>query len=132
MTILLDALAALNLLEKDGQRYATPPTLRPLLCENTPQTVLPMVRHSMTILRHWTQLASVVKTGTPCPRQSSIRGPEADRAAFIAAMHSVSRPIADDLVAQLGELPCRRLLDVGGASGTWTIAFLRAGRRQRP
>ena len=40
-------------------------------------------------------------------------------------MHSIC-PIADDLVAQLGALPCRRLLDVGGASGTWTFAFLRA------
>ena len=67
MTILLDALAALNLLEKNADRYAAPPPLRPLLCENTPQTVLPMVRHSMAILRHWTQLASVVKTGAPRP-----------------------------------------------------------------
>ncbi|HEY4761233.1 MAG TPA: methyltransferase, partial [Thermoguttaceae bacterium] len=56
----------------------------------------------------------------------SIRGAEADRAAFIAAMHSISRLFADDLVAQLGPLKFMHLLDVGGASGTWTLAFLRA------
>jgi ubiquinone/menaquinone biosynthesis C-methylase UbiE len=41
-------------------------------------------------------------------------------------MHAVSGPMADGLVAQLGPLRFKRLLDVGGASGTWTLAFLRA------
>jgi trans-aconitate methyltransferase len=41
-------------------------------------------------------------------------------------MHSVSGPVADDLVAQLEPLSFHHLLDVGGASGTWTLAFLRA------
>ena len=59
-------------------------------------------------------------------RQSSIRGPVADRASFIAAMHAVSGPMADELVQRLGPPKFRRLLDVGGASGTWTLAFLRA------
>ena len=34
--------------------------------------------------------------------------------------------MADGLVAQLGPPRFRHLLDVGGASGTWTLAFLRA------
>ena len=124
--ILLDALAALRLLEKRGDRYSVPETLRPLLTAGTPQTVLPMVLHSMTILRGWSQLAWVARSGIPAPKQSSIRGPEADRAAFIAAMHTVSGPIADEVVARFNPPPFRRLLDVGGASGTWTLAFLRA------
>jgi ubiquinone/menaquinone biosynthesis C-methylase UbiE len=41
-------------------------------------------------------------------------------------MHSVSGPVADDLVARLGPPKFNHLLDVGGASGTWTLAFLRA------
>jgi predicted O-methyltransferase YrrM len=126
MTMLLDAAAALNLLEKHADRYAVPPPLRPLLAAGTPQTVLPMILHSMNILRHWAELAWVVKAGIPLPRQASIRGHEADRAAFIAAMHAISGPLADGLVAKLGELKFRHLLDVGGASGTWTLAFLRA------
>jgi SAM-dependent methyltransferase len=85
-----------------------------------------MLRHATNILRGWSQLASVTKSGTPPPRHPSIRGPEADRASFIAAMHVVSGPMADDLVKKLGPSKFRRLLDVGGASGTWTLAFLRA------
>ena len=125
-TMLLDAVAALGFLQKQGDRYSVPDELRPLLTHGTPHTVLPMVLHHMTVLRNWAQLAWVVKAGFPGPRQASIRGFEADRAAFIAAMHSVSEPIADGLVAQLGPLGFRHLLDVGGASGTWTLAFLRA------
>ncbi len=125
-TMLLDAVAALGLLEKKQTFYRVPPEIRPLLTEDSPQTVLPMLLHQMNVLRGWSQLAWVAKSGVPAPRQASIRGPEADRAAFIAAMHSISRQFADDLVAQLGSLRFQHLLDVGGASGTWTIAFLRA------
>jgi precorrin-6B methylase 2 len=41
-------------------------------------------------------------------------------------MHTISGPIADGLVARLGPPRFRHLLDVGGASGTWTLALLRA------
>jgi len=41
-------------------------------------------------------------------------------------MHTYSRPAVDQLVARLGPPKFRHLLDVGGASGTWTLAFLRA------
>jgi len=124
--MLLDAVTALDLLEKQDGRYSVPAEVQPFLTEGDPQTTLPMIRHRMNILRGWAQLAWVAKAGVPAPRQASIRGAEADRAAFVAAMHTVSGPIADELVARLGPPKFRHLLDVGGASGTWTMAFLRA------
>jgi SAM-dependent methyltransferase len=124
-SMLLDALAALRLLHKDAGRYTVPEVLQPWLVDNSPDAVLPMVRHRMNMLRGWSQLAWVVKAGIPGPRQASIRGAAADRAAFIAAMHTVSGPVADDLVARLQPPTFRQFLDVGGASGTWTLAFLR-------
>jgi hypothetical protein len=124
--MLLDALAALGLLDKREQVYTVPEPLRPLLVEASPQTILPMVRHMMCVLRSWTQLAAVVRSGKPAVRQASIRGAEADRAAFIAAMHCFSGPVADELVGRLMPLKFAHLLDVGGASGTWTLALLRA------
>jgi predicted O-methyltransferase YrrM len=126
MRMLLDALAALELLDKRGQTYAVPEALRPLLVEGGPRTLLPMVRHMMCVSRSWSQLAVVVRSGKPAVRQASIRGAEADRAAFIAAMHSISAPAADELVGRLAPLAFEHLLDVGGASGTWTLALLRA------
>ena len=124
--MLLDAVAALGLLEKHDGRYSVAAELRGWLVEGSAETVLPMLQHMMSILRGWSQLAWVAKAGMPAPRQPSIRGPVADRASFIAAMHAISGPMADDLVRRLGPPKFRRLLDVGGASGTWTLAFLRA------
>ncbi len=126
VTILLDALVALRVLQKDQGHYSVPAEIQPLLRHGTPETVLPMVLHHMTVLRGWSQLAWTVKAGIPAPRTSSIRGPEADRAAFVAAMHSISGPVADAVVARFDPPPFTHLLDVGGASGTWTMALLRA------
>ncbi len=124
-TMLLDAVAALGLLDKQADSYAVPDPLAAWLCEDSPDTLLPMLRHRMNILRGWAPLAWTVRAGIPAPQQGSIRGPAADRAAFVAAMHSVSGPVADELIARLGPPRFTHLLDVGGASGTWTLAFLR-------
>jgi hypothetical protein len=126
LTVVLDALAALQLLEKRDARYSVPPELRAWLIEDSPASVAPMLRHVANVMRSWAQLAATVKTGMPAPRQPSVRGADGDRASFIAAMHAISGPMAEGLAAQLGPLKFRRLLDVGGASGTWTLAFLRA------
>ncbi len=107
-TILLDALAALDLLEKSADRYAVPEFLRPLLIRadapglilsedltlRTP-LILPMLQHLANVLRSWAQLAWVVRAGIPAPRQASIRGFEADRIAFLEGMHALGAPVAD-------------------------------------
>jgi len=71
----------------------------------------------------------VVQTGHPVERRPSIRGEDRDEAAFIGAMEVVSGPVAADIIDELGPLEFSHLLDVGSASGTWTIAFLRAHPR---
>jgi hypothetical protein len=126
ITILLDAVAALGFLSKQEGRYGVPKPLVPLLSEGSQQNILPMLRHRMNVLRSWSQLAWAAKTGVPFPRQASIRGPMADREVFLAAMDVYSRQAAEGLVAQLGPPEFGHLLDVGGATGTWTLAFLRA------
>ncbi len=124
--VLLDAVTAMGLLQKHGDRYEVPAPLRPLLVADSDQSVLPMLQHWANCLRSWAQLARAVKSGQPVPREPSLRGAEADRASFVAGMHVISGPMADPLVAQLDPPPFEHLLDVGGASGTWTLAFLRA------
>ena len=55
-----------------------------------------------------------------------VRGEAGDQEAFIGAMHNVSAPNADQVIRAVQPLQFQHLLDIGGASGTWTIAFLRA------
>jgi SAM-dependent methyltransferase len=123
---LLDALAALAFLEKEDDRYVLPEHLRGVLSWSAPDNVLPSLLHSANLVRRWSELAAVVKSGQPADRRPSVRGQEADAASFIAAMHTGSGPIADDVVRRIPDLRFTHLLDVGGASGSWTIAFLRA------
>ncbi|MCC7145029.1 MAG: methyltransferase domain-containing protein [Phycisphaeraceae bacterium] len=126
LTILLDALAALELLDKSPAGYALPPTLVPILTSSGSQSVLAMVQHQANCLRRWSQLAHAVKIGRPLPPTPSVRGHEADHASFIQAMDGLSRDHAPRLVAEFGDLKFSCLLDIGGGSGTWTLAFLRA------
>ena len=126
LTILLDALAALGLLEKEGPRYELPPGSEAFLCPAGAQSILAMAQHQANCLRNWAQLARVVKTGRPAERPPSVRGEGGDREAFIGAMHNICAPIADQVIQAVQPLRFQHLLDVGGASGTWTMAFLRA------
>jgi precorrin-6B methylase 2 len=125
-TILLDALTALEFLTKKDNKYSVPEDVAELLTEKSDKNVLPMARHLSNCLRRWALLAGVTKTGEPVERIPSTRGEQADQADFIGAMHNSSGPMAADIVDKLQPLEFDHLLDIGGASGTWTIAFLNA------
>lgn len=124
--VLLDALAALELLTKRGDTYHVPAAVAELLTENSPTSILAGVRHQANCLRRWAQLARVVKTGRPAERTPSVRGEAGDCESFIGAMDDFSAAIAPQVIERLSPLRFDRLLDIGGASGTWTAAFLRA------
>jgi precorrin-6B methylase 2 len=126
LTILLDALVALRLLEKSGGTYSLPTGLAALLTPDGAQSVLAMAQHQAHCLRNWAQLAQVGKTGRPAEHTPGIRGEAGAQEAFIGAMHNVSAPNAAKVIRAVQPLRFRHLLDIGGASGTWTIAFLRA------
>lgn len=125
-TVLLDALAALELVDKRDGRYALPASAARTLTEAGAATVLAMVQHHANCQRRWAQLASVVRTGEPAERRASIRGEVGDEASFIEAMNNICGPVASTLIEEIGPPVCQHLLDIGGASGTWTIALLRA------
>ncbi|MGO8928159.1 MAG: methyltransferase [Limisphaerales bacterium] len=126
LTILLDALVALRLLEKLSGLYALPAGLSACLTHDGTQSILAMAQHQGHCLRNWAQLGLVVKTGQPAEPMPGVRGEAGDQEAFIGAMHNVSAPNADQVIRAVQPLQFRHLLDIGGASGTWTIAFLRA------
>jgi precorrin-6B methylase 2 len=125
LATLLDALAAIQLLDKRGDRYGVPPGVEGLLTAAGRGSFLALVQHHANCMRRWTNLARVVQTGQPAHCEASVRGEAADLQAFIDAMDNLADPIATRLIAELPVPPFTRLLDVGGASGSWTIAFLR-------
>jgi hypothetical protein len=124
--VLLDALAALELLGKAGRRYFVPRGVASALTEGGGRSVLAMCQHHANCMRRWAQLARVVRTGRPAVRVPSVRGARRDYAAFIGGMHNLNSGLSRVIVRDLQPLRFKHLLDVGGASGTWTIAFLEA------
>lgn len=120
---LLDGLAALELVDKEGDTYRLAPAGAPY-SERHPETVLPMVLHMNRLWDTWSGLTEAVRTGENPHRESGVVIDEASRKAFIGAMHVVGRQLSEAIAAEYDLSPFTRLLDIGGASGTYTIAFL--------
>jgi len=125
LAVLLDALAAMELLTKRDGRYQVPADVADVLTETGAHCMLGMAQHLGNCLRRWGQLAEVVMTGRPAAREPSVRGADGDTASFIRAMHEISAPVAAGLIGSLGPLGFSHVLDLGGASGSWTIPLLR-------
>ncbi|MBU2550849.1 MAG: methyltransferase domain-containing protein [Proteobacteria bacterium] len=122
--MLLDAMAALGFLLKMGEKFQTPPDLAPLLRSDSPTSVRPMLLHSATLWWTWSQLTSIVnETGGPVRPASDSRPPD-DLKAFIGAMAAVGASMASEIARSADAGSARSLLDVGGATGTYTLAFL--------
>lgn len=125
LTVVLDALAAMGLLIKKEEQYRTDPDILPLLDAASPRSVLPMIKHAATIWMKWSNLTRIVsETGGVDNTPARFDGE--DQKAFIEAMHVVGRQHAPAIVQAVHPGPARRLLDVGGGSGTYAIAFLEA------
>lgn len=124
-TALLDALVGIGLLEKEHGLFHCPPGAAELLSRESPGSVVPMLMHSVALWRRWSALTDVVRHGKPAqPPDPEQR--EKAREAFIGAMHTVGARMASEVVAATGPGDAANLLDVGGASGTYTQAFLEA------
>ena len=120
VTILLDALAAMELLKKHDGAYTCEPSAAEWLTAETPKTVLPMIHHAGNLWTRWSNLTALV-AGSRVDEKAS----EQWLHSFIGAMHAIGAPQADRIVTKINPGEARKLLDIGGASGTYTIAFLR-------
>jgi hypothetical protein len=67
----------------------------------------------------------MVKKGMQGKHKHAGRMDPAALEAFIGAMDVVGRDLSEELINAYEAGPCEKLLDVGGASGTYTLAFLR-------
>jgi predicted O-methyltransferase YrrM len=127
LRILLDALASMGLIQKpDHTSYGVDETVARLLSHESDETVLPMVLHRTHLWRSWSALAEIVATGKN-PNVGPLQDrPQEDLEAFIGAMQVIGRMVAERIVKSLDLSAYRRLLDVGGGSGIYTVAFLKA------
>jgi hypothetical protein len=125
LRILMDALAAQELLNKTPQgMYSVDDEIASIMAGDSEETILPMVLHRNQMWRTWSNLTHIVRTGDNPNLKPPGERPREETLAFIGAMHVIAGTLADETAAAVDVTKFKRLLDLGGGSGTYTMAFL--------
>jgi predicted O-methyltransferase YrrM len=122
-TMLLDALVSLDALEKTGGAYRVTPESARFRAARAG------MMHTVNLWDSWSTLTACVRAGTAV-RRPGVEAQQADwTRAFIDAMHANAASQAREMVQSVGAAGAKRLLDVGGGSGAYAIAFAQAEPR---
>ena len=121
---ILDCLVAFGLLEKTGGWYALTES-GAFFSSRHPESVLAMLLHMNNGWDNWTLLTETVLEGrNPGLKPVIDAKDKAVTKAFIGAMHVIGKSMSREIAAAYDARPYKRLLDIGGGSGTYTIALL--------
>ena len=124
--LLLNALVALDVLRLKGDRYENAPVAARYLAANAPDDARAALRHNLSLWTTWSSLTEAVREGHVSLRAEMRERDDDWTVPFIAAMHRNAAARAPLVVEAVGAAGVRRMLDVGGGSGAYAIAFARA------
>jgi 3-hydroxy-5-methyl-1-naphthoate 3-O-methyltransferase len=124
IAMLLNALVSLGLLTKAGNIYKNTPESARYFVQGSKDNHRDGLLHIANIWHSWSSLTDAVCRGTRIP-------PDRDGSAqstrhFIDAMQRNAKDRAPLVVKALGTSGVRRILDLGGGSGAYSIAFAKA------
>jgi (2Fe-2S) ferredoxin/SAM-dependent methyltransferase len=117
--MLLNALAALKLLRKEQGVFRNTPLSARFFSDASPDSARQALLHTANLWHRWSGLTGSVREGTPAPRRDE--GGWANT--FIAAMDRNARERSQAVVKAVGTEGMRRILDLGGGSAAYSIAF---------
>jgi len=123
-TRLLDSLVTMDLLEKQERSYSITEKGARLSSEH-PETQLPMILHLNGLWDTWSDLTDTIRKGKNHKRDDAVYRDKGRQKAFIGAMHVIGRGLAAEIADVWDLAPYSKLLDIGGGSGTYTMAFLK-------
>jgi len=124
--MLLNALVALGALEKHDGVYRCAPVTGRYWSGNSPESERTAMMHTVHLWRRWSTLTKCVRAGTATGYEEIGERGDTWIRAFIAAMHRNAAQRAPEIVKAVGAENVRRMLDVGGGSGAYSIAFAQA------
>ena len=122
---LMNALAVLGLLDKEEGLFANSSAASCYLVAGKAEYMAGLM-HTVNLWDSWSTLTDAVRAGTTAFERPEGEAGERRTEAFIAAMHYGGSPRAERLVATLDLAGVSRVLDVGGGSGAYAMAFARA------
>ena len=121
-SLLLNALAAMSLLEKRGEIYRNTPAAKNFLTKDSPQYIGHIIRFHHYLVESWSKLDEAVKTGRPV-RQKDFYEDDVKREAYLMGMFNAAMALAPKVADELDLAGRKRLLDLGGGPGTYAIHF---------
>jgi len=122
--MLLNSLAAMSLLVKQEGVFRNAPVAARHLSSVSSDSARPALLHMAHLWPRWSTLTDCVRTGTAVARPEIAAAEWTE--AFIAAMHRNAAERAPQAVRAVDAAPIGRMLDVGGGSGAYSIAFAKA------
>jgi len=119
--MLLNALAAMNLLEQENSRFRNSEFSRSYLVKDKPDYIGYIIMHHFHLVDAWARLHEAVLQGAPVDKKS--HGEEIERESFQMGMFNLAMAIAPTIASAINLEGRRHLLDLGGGPGTHAIHF---------
>ncbi len=124
LAMLLDALTALALLEKQDDLYRAVPFAAQYLSRSSADYLGHIIMHHHHLMSGWSRLDQAVASGAPVVRKQVSRTDDAtQRESFLMGMFNLASLMAPKIVPQIDLNGRKRLLDLGGGPGTYAIHF---------
>ncbi|MFZ0144873.1 MAG: methyltransferase [Candidatus Sulfotelmatobacter sp.] len=120
---LLNAVVSLKLLEKRDKTFFQTPVSARFFSGDSRDDARPALMHTAHLWHRWSTLTECLRGGTSVEKQAA---DENWLTAFIAAMDRNAKERAAAVVKAVAASGIRRMLDLGGGSGAYSIAFARA------
>jgi len=127
---LLNALCALGLVKKTKGQFANSRIARDFLVAGKPQFMAGLT-HTANQWQSWHTLSEAVRRGTSVLTKKTTADEPSKLSGFIAAMHERATPQAPRIVKLLDLTGVGRCLDIGGGSGAYAMAIVRAKKTIR-
>ena len=119
---LLNALVAMELLDKQNETFINTSSGRELLAKDSPRYLGHIIMHHHHLLESWSKLDQAVKSGQPQRTRSSY-SKEEWRESFLMGMFNMAMGLAPQIVPVIDVSNRQHLLDLGGGPGTYAIHF---------
>ncbi len=122
---LMNALCAIGMLEKKSGKFSNTPLSSQFLVKGKPDYMAGFM-HVVHMWESWSTLTEAVRSGKSVGIQHVEKRNEEWRSAFIAAMNERARGQAQTVANLLDLQGISHVLDVGGGSGAFSMALVRA------